>query len=298
MAINFEYYKFFYYVAKYQNFTTAAQVLYSNQPSVTRYIHLLEAELGCLLFIRSHQGVSLTPEGRILYQYVEPAYRLLTEGEEKIQTIHELAAGTIYIDATSLAIRIFLLNKLIDFRKEYPNIKIHVTADTAQHVLANLVSGKCEFSLVSGPVQAKAPVSTYNVQPFQDIFIAAPGYIDSTYPYHIADLQKYPFIALPEDNNSRCFYEETYRSMDLSFHADIEMSSVDLLIPLIQKGMGIGIIPNELVRDELAAGTLIEIPIIETIPTRYITIAWDSKRAMSLAARKFFVSMYGQASAP
>lgn len=49
MDINFEYYKIFYYVAKYKNITKAAGVLKSNQPNVTRVIKLLESQLNCAL---------------------------------------------------------------------------------------------------------------------------------------------------------------------------------------------------------------------------------------------------------
>ena len=67
MAANFEYYKIFYYVAKYQNFTLAAKALLSSQPSVSRCMQALETELGCRLFIRTKRGVSLTAEGEQLY---------------------------------------------------------------------------------------------------------------------------------------------------------------------------------------------------------------------------------------
>lgn len=45
MDISFEYYKIFYYVAKYENITKAAMVLKSSQPNVTRIIHILEDQL-------------------------------------------------------------------------------------------------------------------------------------------------------------------------------------------------------------------------------------------------------------
>ena len=45
MNINFEYYKIFYYVAKYHNFTKAAQVLESSQPNVTRAMNCLEQQM-------------------------------------------------------------------------------------------------------------------------------------------------------------------------------------------------------------------------------------------------------------
>ena len=70
MVSNFEYYKIFYYVAKYQNFTLAAKALASSQPSVSRCIQMLENELGCRLFVRTKRGVVLTAEGEQLFQYV------------------------------------------------------------------------------------------------------------------------------------------------------------------------------------------------------------------------------------
>lgn len=59
MDINFEYYKVFYYAARYRNLTRAAAALGSNQPNVTRIIKLLEAQLGCRLFVREPRGLSL-----------------------------------------------------------------------------------------------------------------------------------------------------------------------------------------------------------------------------------------------
>ena len=67
MNINYEYYKVFYYVAKYKSFTAAARVLFNNQPNITRMMKKLEEEIGCSLFIRQRHGVSLTPEGEKLY---------------------------------------------------------------------------------------------------------------------------------------------------------------------------------------------------------------------------------------
>ena len=58
---------FFYFVAKYRNFTKAARVLGSNQPNITHTMNKLEDQLHCVLFIRSNRGVTLTPEGEMLY---------------------------------------------------------------------------------------------------------------------------------------------------------------------------------------------------------------------------------------
>ena len=60
MDVNFEYYKIFYYVAKYHNFTKAAQALNNSQPNITRAMNCLEQQLNTTLFIRTNRGVQLT----------------------------------------------------------------------------------------------------------------------------------------------------------------------------------------------------------------------------------------------
>ena len=63
MDINFEYFKIFYYVAKYKNITKAAAALGSNQPNVTRIMKLLESQMNCRLFVREARGIGLTEKG-------------------------------------------------------------------------------------------------------------------------------------------------------------------------------------------------------------------------------------------
>ena len=53
--ITYDYYRIFYFVAQYHSFTKAAEILKNNQPNITRCMNNLESELGCKLFIRSHQ---------------------------------------------------------------------------------------------------------------------------------------------------------------------------------------------------------------------------------------------------
>lgn len=59
MYISYDYYRIFYYVAKYGNLSQAAKQLLNNQPNMTRAIKNLEAELGCPLFLRTNRGMKL-----------------------------------------------------------------------------------------------------------------------------------------------------------------------------------------------------------------------------------------------
>lgn len=57
MAVPYDYYRIFYYVAQHKSFTRAAEVLGNNQPNITRCMNNLEQDLGCKLFIRTNRGI-------------------------------------------------------------------------------------------------------------------------------------------------------------------------------------------------------------------------------------------------
>ena len=73
MSVKLELYRVFKEVAEAGNITAAAQALYISQSAVSQSIKQLEGELQTRLFARNSRGVALTPEGRMLYEYVRSA---------------------------------------------------------------------------------------------------------------------------------------------------------------------------------------------------------------------------------
>lgn len=56
--------EYFIVLAESSSINEAAQRLYMGQPSLTKALHLMEEELGTVLFIRSKSGIALTEEGK------------------------------------------------------------------------------------------------------------------------------------------------------------------------------------------------------------------------------------------
>ena len=125
--ITYDYYRIFYFVAQYHSFTKAAEILKNNQPNITRCMNNLESELGCKLFIRSHQGVTLTAEGEKVYERVAVAYEQLRTVEEELALERSLESGLITIGASETALRLMLLSRLEHFHTRYPHVRLRIS---------------------------------------------------------------------------------------------------------------------------------------------------------------------------
>lgn len=72
MAVPYDYYRIFYYVAQHKSFTKAAEALGNNQPNITRCMNNLEQDLGCKLFVRTNQRCLSDAGGRTPLQPAPP----------------------------------------------------------------------------------------------------------------------------------------------------------------------------------------------------------------------------------
>ena len=169
MSVNLDSYKTFYYVAKYRNITHAAKALFQTQPTVSRCIAGLEAELGCRLFARSNRGVSLTPIGEQLFQYVSAAMNNLEQGEEEIKKTLNIENGLVTIGSSETALRLMLLERLGSFHEEHPKIHFRISSYSTPQTIQALKEGKIDFAVISTPVDIKKPLHKTPLMTFQDV---------------------------------------------------------------------------------------------------------------------------------
>ena len=120
MNISYDSYRIFYFVAKYGSISQAAKLLMNSQPNLTRMIKVLESELGCPLFSRTHQGVRLTPEGERLYAHISVAIEQIEAGEAEITQSKNLQSGNVFVAAGQIALRCALVPALKQYRALYP----------------------------------------------------------------------------------------------------------------------------------------------------------------------------------
>ena len=88
MVVDLNLYKVFYTVAQCKNISHAADMLFVSQPAVSKSVKTLENLLNIQLFSRSSKGVSLTPEGEVLYKHIKCGFDEFSLGENYIEKLN------------------------------------------------------------------------------------------------------------------------------------------------------------------------------------------------------------------
>lgn len=290
MNSNFEYYKVFYYVAKYENLTKASSVLKTSQPAVTRTIHNLENELGCRLFTRSKTGMKLTPEGRTFYGYVAAGCAQFFKGENDLSNLISLENGTIYISATETALHCYLFQAMEEFNSLYPNVRFKILNNSTTESVNAVKEGKVDLAFVSANLQVAKPLRMKILRKYRDILIAGMRFEElkaGKEELSLKELVSYPWISLTAETITRRFLNEYFEKNGLTFAPDMELATTDMILPAVRHNLGLGFIPAEFADAELESGQVFEIKVKEKLPERNIILIYDMEYPQSIAAKEF-----------
>ena len=171
-----DYYRIFYYVARYKSFSNAAEMLGSNQPNITRCMNILENELDCKLLIRSHKGIQLTTEGEHLFRHVAIAIEQLTYGEKEIIKNKSLESGQITVGISETAMRLYLLDKIQEFHKDYPHVRLKISNHSTPQAIDALEKGLVDIAMVTSPLEIRKPLRKTALRSYHDILIGGSAY--------------------------------------------------------------------------------------------------------------------------
>ncbi len=286
MAVPYDYYRIFYYVAQHKSFTKAAEALGNNQPNITRCMNNLEQELGCKLFVRTNHGVSLTPEGQRLYGRAAVAFEQLRLGESEIREDCSLETGSISIAASETALHLILLRRLAAFHKRYPVVHLRITNDSTPRAMEALLHGQVDCAVVTTPVRVKKPLRETSLLSFREILVCGPDFqYLAAEMRRLRDVEPCPFVCMGSGTSTFAFYQRLFLKHDLTFHVDMEAATMDQVLPMVQSNLGIGFYPEPMASSAIADGSVSQIRLVEPVPERSVSLIEDLVRPQSVAMK-------------
>lgn len=276
MNQNLSSYWIFYTVANAGNISKAAKELYISQPAISKSIQKLEESLNCKLFLRSSRGVLLTEEGSLLYDHVREAFESLSEGEEKLKRSIELGFGHLQIGVSTTLCKYLLLPYLKEFIHQNPHVNISIKCQSTYETLKLLDENKIDIGLI-GKTENLKGISFYPLETIEDIFVANNEYLDNLKARGVNRdqiLENSTLMLLDKNNITRQYIDDFFQENHITVADSIDVSNMDLLIDFAKIGVGCACVIKNFVENELADGTLLEIPLPIDIPKREVGFAF------------------------
>lgn len=294
MNVSYDYYRIFYYVGTYGSFTRAAKALGNSQPNITRAMNNLESALQCRLFLRSHRGVTLTPEGQRLYLHIKAAHQHIEAGEQALLQDQQLLSGYLSVGVSEIALHGMLLPILQQFRLRYPGIHVQTTNHTTPQAVGAIENGLVDLALVTSPTDIAPPLVEQPLRQFQEILIAGPGFSElRDRRVALKEISSFPLICLGRDTTTFRFLRQVFAEQGLPLEPDLEAATTEQVLLMVQYDLGLGFVPPFLAKEALKNGSVFQVQLDFPMPSRYISMIWSNRHPLSPAAKAFNTLVQG-----
>lgn len=145
--------QYFLAVAREENITRAAALLHVTQPTLSRQLMQLEAELGVKLFYRGRHSILLTEEGMLLRRRAQEIVDLAEKTRRELRHEEELISGEISIGCGETQNMRPFAGMLSSFQREYPDVRFNIYTAIADEVKERLENGLLDVGLLLEPVE-------------------------------------------------------------------------------------------------------------------------------------------------
>lgn len=285
MKTKLDYYRIFYETARHNSFSTAAHHLYISQSAISQCIQQLEQDLNAQLFVRSRRGITLTEEGKLLFEKVESAISSIEQGETILARLHHLESGSLVIAAGDTITGHYLLPYLEQFHRSYPNIRLEMANSYSYDMLERVKDGSAELAFVNLPIED----NELCIEPcaeIHDIFVCGPEYISKP-SYTWDEIANEPLILLEDNSSSRLYLNKNFANHGIILNPHIEIAAHDLLIRFASIHLGVSCVVEEFSKESLRQGIIRPLNLTPKLPTRHIGYAYMQKHPLSPAAQAF-----------
>ncbi|MCX5835222.1 MAG: selenium metabolism-associated LysR family transcriptional regulator [Deltaproteobacteria bacterium] len=272
------------YVVEERTFSGAARKMFLTQPSLTKHIKNVEELLGVKILNRRSRDITLTPEGKILYDYAKRILRLREEATEKIQRVREDEAGNIFICASTIPATYILPRVLSDFRKAHPDIRFYLQNADSEEVIEMITGNRGEVGFIG-----KDPRSSrlHAEALWKDRLVLA---VPAGHPLAkkgsvtLAELCREPFIIRERGSATREIFENYLRDQKkltlASFNIISEVGSSEAVKEAVLAGLGVSVISVHAISREIDRGLITEVPIKGCRIERYFYLIYRRQFAL------------------
>jgi DNA-binding transcriptional LysR family regulator len=249
-------------IAETLNFTRAAERLDLTQSAVSHQIKALETELGEPLFIRAKGGVRLSDAGKAALRHAESvldsvdALRSHVAGKERSPTGRVRAAA-----ATQAFVHLFV-PLFESFMRSHPGVEVSFrTTVSTDQTLVDLMNGAADVGFASVPVYSPTLQAT---ELFEDELLVVVGHahpLASRSQVTVDEIRAERLILFERGASIRRATDDFFNKVGITPELALESNDTYFIKLMVERGIGISLLPAWAVRDEVAWGWLARLEI-------------------------------------
>jgi len=245
-------------IAETGTFTAAAERVHVTQAAISMQIRQLEQETGARLFVRAPRRVILTEAGEKLLDRAQLILREYDAALDEMAALTGAEKGRMRIGSASAMVSADPLPQILgELRNTHPGVETSVASGTSEDLVQRILSGELDAAFVSLPVDARG-VQTEMLSEDSLVAIASPRHklarqkVVSAYA-----LAGEKLILGERGGNTRRLIDQFFSHAGVSLKVSMELSRLAAIKRMVEADMGVGIVPLQSVREEVAKGTLV-----------------------------------------
>ena len=275
-------------VARLEHLSRAADELHVAQPSLSRTIARLEAELGTPLFDRAGR-LRLNDTGALFREYVERSLGELDAGRRAVAEATSEGFGTVRMASETF---LTFTGPLATFKRAHPDIEVELQQVPAARMARHLLTQEVDLCVASQPIH---PDGLYAVQLMDEVmWLATPlGHpLAHRASVTIDELADQPFIATHRGHWQRRLLDRLFAARNRTPRIVCEGDEASAIAGLIVAGLGVGLVPD-LARRTMPNTSAALVAVDSPECRRTVTLYWSARSRLPRAARLLRATLTG-----
>jgi DNA-binding transcriptional LysR family regulator len=250
--------KAFMAIAEAGTFTAGAVRVHVTQAAISMQIKQLEIETGTQLFVRGPRRVLLTEAGEQLLERARVILREHDAGLEELAALTGAHKGRLRIGSASAGVSSHPLPRILrELRGKHHAVEVSVASGTSQELVQQILAGELDAAFVSLPVEARG-VQTEILSEDYLVAVASPRHKLARQKVISAfTLAGEKLILGERGGNTRRLIDQFFSQAGVTPKIVMELSRMAAIKRMVEEDMGVGIMPLQSVRDEVAQGSLV-----------------------------------------
>jgi DNA-binding transcriptional LysR family regulator len=239
--------RYFVTVAETRHFTQAADRAGVTQPSLSKQIHALEADLGAELFTRTRGAVALTPAGEALLPL---ARRIIADADTarvEVQELVGLRRGRLRLGATPSLCISLVAPVLRRYADAYPRVRLQVEESGSQDLVRHLVHGSLDLAIIVLPSGGTDPsLRTEPILRESLVCVSSPRMPAPTEhpPLSLAELRDQPLVMFRTGYDLRDATLAACERAGFTPAFAVEGGELDAVLSFVESGLGLALVPS------------------------------------------------------